>query len=188
MTFTRSDPRKFNRYETYKRFLRQDFEYCCAYCLRPEANFGGEACGEIDHFCPQSVDEKLITVYANLYWSCRECNSNKGEDWPDANQLAKGHCFVDPCKDDISNHYIFAENGKITAITSQAEYSIDSMLLWRDSLVVWRRETIEAFKEILRIEPLLKNPNLSQETYQAQAALLQELKKKIDPPVIDRAK
>jgi len=189
MIFTRSiPPKNFRQYENYKPYLRVDFEYCCAYCLRPEANFGEEACGEIDHFCPQSVADDLICEYTNLYWSCRECNSNKAEDWPDADEIANGKRFVDPCKDDLTEHYSFEESGKIIPLTPQAEYSINSMLLWRDSLVNWRRETIEAFKEMNRIELLLKDPRVHTEVRELNERILGDYKKKINPPVFDRAR
>jgi len=189
MIFTRSiPPEQFKQYESYKPYLRKDFEYCCAYCLRPETNFGGEACGEIDHLCPQSVDEGLVCEYTNLYWSCRECNSNKGRIWPSAEEMAVGKGFVDPCNDDLLEHYIFEDTGKITTLSSLGEYSVDAMLLWRDSLVNWRRDSIEAFKEIIRIEALLQNPTISVEVREAYRHVLNGYKKAISPPIFSRAR
>ncbi len=161
---------------------------CCAYCLRQDRNFGGEACGEIDHFCPRSVNVQLLNEYTNLYWSCRECNSNKADDWPTTEQAAQGYAFVDPCRDGFTQHYFFENNGLIAPLTPQAEYTIFSLLLWRESLVVWRRETIEAFQEVNRIERLLQDLNFSKQQRQLYTQLLQEYKKKINPPVFNRAR
>jgi len=189
MIFTRSVlSKQFKQYENYKPYLRKDFEYCCAYCLRPEANFGEEACGEIDHFCPQSIDKNLVCEYTNLYWSCRECNSNKGDIWPSAEDRAADRRFVDPCEDDLAKHYTFEESGEIVPLTPQAGYSVDSMLLWRDSLVSWRRDTIEAFKEVNRIEALLRNPGISVETREVHEQAMKDYRRKISPPVFDRAR
>lgn len=38
-----------DEYGAYRPYLRQDFEYRCAYCLRHEFFFGGGEAGEIDH-------------------------------------------------------------------------------------------------------------------------------------------
>lgn len=111
MIFTRSvPPAVFADYTRYRRLLRFDFHYRCAYCLTHEFFLGGEAGCEIDHYRPQRgayARPDLVNVYENLYWSCRECNQNKGDTWPTPEEVAAGHRFLDPCAahDDHNLHW-----------------------------------------------------------------------------------
>ena len=71
MIFRRSfDVRVQGSYTAYRPFLRRDFAFRCAYCLRHEFFFGGGEAGEIDHFRPRHLFPDLLNNYDNLYWSC----------------------------------------------------------------------------------------------------------------------
>src|SRR5436305_46467 len=103
MLFTRSIPeRQYRDYTLYRPLLRRDFHYRCAYCLTQEFFLGGEANFEIDHHRPRSgphARPDLESVYENLYWSCAECNQNKGDTWPEEEEYARGLRFIDPCEE-----------------------------------------------------------------------------------------
>ena len=158
--------RVFKDYRAYRHALRQTFLNRCAYCLRHEVDFGGEANGNIDHFCPQAVCEasgrpELVYTYSNLFWSCAECNNIKRESWPVAAERVLGMRFVDATLEDTDDHWEVLPNGEITARTPAGEYTIETILLWRDDLVRWRREMLEARGRIERLKAKIEDPALT---------------------------
>ncbi len=93
--------RKFRwaNYETpkCKEYLRNDFSHECAYCKLQEKEVGLIDANyfEIDHFRPQSDDDKAFNphLYSNLYYSCEKCNGEKSDTWSEV--------LLDPCKEDV---------------------------------------------------------------------------------------
>ena len=130
MIFPRSVPaRLFKVYGDYKPQLRKDFMCRCAYCLRHEYHFGGEANGQIDHFYPAAEFKRtrqphLSYTYSNLFWSCGECNNTKRESWPDAAESALGLRFVDSTQENTDDHWEVLPTGDIKALTPAGEYTI----------------------------------------------------------------
>src|SRR5687767_10620000 len=118
MIFTRSVPQRvYTDYARYRPLLRGDFRHRCAYCLTHEFYVGGEAGCEIDHHRPQkgpSARPDLVNVYENLFWCCRECNQNKGDVWPSAQEQAQDQRFLDPCRteDDHDLHWTTHPDGR----------------------------------------------------------------------------
>ena len=169
MIFSRTVPLRLSRtYRDYQPQLRKDFLNRCAYCLRHEFHFGGEANGQIDHFCPAAVFNRtgqhhLSYTYANLFWSCAECNNTKRESWPNAAELARGLRFVDATQEDTDDHWEVSATGEIKALTPAGEYTIDTILLWRDDLVRWRCAIIEAWQRIERLKEKIDDPSLTAE-------------------------
>lgn len=94
MIFRRSvPPRNYRDYTRYRKLLRADFQYRCAYCLTQEHPLGGEANFSIDHHRPRRghyARPDLENVYTNLYWTCRECNENKADHWTSPEEEAQG--------------------------------------------------------------------------------------------------
>ncbi|MCL2222460.1 MAG: HNH endonuclease [Oscillospiraceae bacterium] len=89
-----------------KTYLRNDFLFTCAYCRlhEEETGFANSDYFEVDHFIPKA-DLKYsskVHLFENLYYSCKKCNSAKGEFLSDE--------LLDPCRD-----YIFS--GKNPPIT-----------------------------------------------------------------------
>jgi uncharacterized protein (TIGR02646 family) len=84
---------------------RQDFQGFCAYCFRHESELGGASHFDQDHFEPKSVNPDRTNDYTNMYWSCKDCNSrqNKGEHWPNSDEVGDGFVFSDSCKYDPEN-------------------------------------------------------------------------------------
>ena len=70
----------------------------------------------------QEKMSRRANLYNNLYWTCAECNQNKGDTWPSPSEEARGERFLDPCRaeDDGDGHITVVENGTVTAITSSA--------------------------------------------------------------------
>lgn len=125
-------------YKQYRPFIRVDFQECCAYCLIWEFNAGGEEHYELDHFKPRSIFPALIHVYDNIYYSCHACNLKKSDAWPTPAMIANGTRFVDPCNDDFSSHYQYAD-GVWIGLTLAAQYTIERIGLNRKHLVRLRR-------------------------------------------------
>jgi hypothetical protein len=135
MLFTRRTPeREYRDYTQYRDLLRQDFQFRCAYCLTQEFFVGGESGCQIDHHRPRSGPHgrpDLEAVYTNLYWSCSECNNNKGDTWPDEEEYARGQRFIDPCEEwgDHDRHWRFHPDGTLEALTPEGRYTERHLLL-----------------------------------------------------------
>jgi hypothetical protein len=123
---------------------------------------GGEVGCEIDHFRPKSGlhgRPDLIADYSNLYWSCSECNTNKGSTWPNPEDEANGICFIDPCtaQGDHDLNWTFLETGEIEALTLAGEYTEEKLLLWRPFLVYLRAQQYRDQKEVLAVRDILRD-------------------------------
>jgi len=192
MIFRRSvPPRRYSHYTRYRSLLRRDFEYRCAYCLTHERYLGGEAGCTIDHFRPQqgpSVRPDLESDYVNLYWTCRECNDNKGDTWPGSEETERGRRFLDPCvpEDDHELHWHTNPDGSVEAITPTGEYTIEHLKLWRDQLVYHRARLYRWQQERNVLVELLARKRMSPETRTHLETRLIELNEYLEPPVFDR--
>jgi len=71
-------PAGYSAYESYRPWLRDEFDFRCVYCLQRETS--GRTTGEfeLDHFEPQSLNPQLRSGYLNLVYACRRCNLAKG--------------------------------------------------------------------------------------------------------------
>ncbi|MCE2403758.1 MAG: TIGR02646 family protein [Dehalococcoidia bacterium] len=70
----------------------------CWYCEQgcdTHVESGGRA-PTVDHFRPLSCFPELAYEWSNWVFSCRRCNDNKANKWPDLG-------YVDPCADDVSD-------------------------------------------------------------------------------------
>lgn len=161
MIFQRSaDVLVQNSYEAYRPFLRRDFDFRCAYCLRHEFFFGGGEAGEVDHFRPRHLFPALLNDYDNLYWSCRKCNAVKGRTWPSADQTERGLRFLDPCGDDQTHHWQAHTDGTLTALTLPGQYTIRHIRLDRPTLVPFRAFLFGLQARVGAIEAALKKADL----------------------------
>ena len=71
------------RWQQFHRDLYRPFSGLCGYCEEIDK-------GEIDHFKPTSKFPLLVYEWSNWIFSCRACNQNKSNKWPD-------NGYVDPC-------------------------------------------------------------------------------------------
>ena len=67
----------YSTYESYRPWLRDEFDYRCAYCLHREMFVHAVSDHVIDHFLPKSIYPDLSAAYGNLVYSCRPCNEAK---------------------------------------------------------------------------------------------------------------
>lgn len=154
---------------------------------------GGEAGFEIDHFRPlngASARPDLKAAYSNLYWSCRECNSNKGDSWPKQEDIELGLYFFDPCTEagDHEKHWIFLPNGELVAITPNGEYTEEKLLLWRPFLVTRRLQQFKDIEIAEAIRGLLIQKKNDTEEFSNLQERLSEIENRLQPPVFDRAR
>lgn len=79
-TARRHEPSPARRWFDYRRCLRWDFGFTCAFCLLHEADLHGEAGSEglgtftVEHWRPRSAEPELALEYRNCLWACRLCN------------------------------------------------------------------------------------------------------------------
>lgn len=119
-------------YNTYRKELRWDFYYSCAYCSITEAEASAIRF-VIDHYEPRSLRPDLTNVYANLMYCCDECNSRKGDRSPPAAARAEGLRFFRADTDIMSDHYV-REKYLVKGISPTGEYTIIALDLNRRSL------------------------------------------------------
>src|SRR5256885_1017264 len=96
---------KDGHYRAFRPYVREDFEYQCAYCLRPEMLADGKDNFGLDHFRPRSLFPELLNDFYNLYYSCHPCNHTKGNSWPPEPLRDRGIGFVDLCEDEFATHF-----------------------------------------------------------------------------------
>lgn len=119
-------PGPFASYRTYKPFLRNEFRARCVYCMMldtlasPRAN---TFC--VDHYLAKRYYPHLETAYANLFYSCSDCNLQKWA-WPyDRKGLKVGFTIPNPCEHVMAEHLEFQADGSVAAKTRDGEATID---------------------------------------------------------------
>ena len=129
-------------YRKYKPYLRLDFGSRCAYCHIPEVRYGSPGNYSVDHFRPKSRPEfqRFRCLYANLFYACMDCNRIKGNTWPTRQLQNLGFRFLNPCRDNMANHWTVDETGLMIPKTLPAEYMIARLNLNRRLLCEWRRD------------------------------------------------
>lgn len=192
MIFHRSlNTPQFNDYRRYRdAYLRPDFRYRCAYCLTHEFYFLQGDGGEIDHFRPLHAAEHefshLKNEYSNLYWTCGQCNTEKGNAWPTEAEYASGFRFLDPCIEDHDDHWETDTNGILTAKTSTGRFTIQSIRLNRQRLKELRRLLFSYQQKVVALELELKRRDLTSEQRILLQAYLADIKSLVEPPVFNR--
>ena len=115
--------------------LRSRYHRACGYCGVTEVAAGGEL--TLDHYQPRAAgggDEP-----DNLVYACTRCNQYKGDFWPDATDLARGHRILHPGLDDIPAHLVEDENtGHLLGLTPTGAFHITLLRLNRPQLIAHR--------------------------------------------------
>jgi hypothetical protein len=73
----RHGPRGYRQYESFRLWLRDEFEFRCVYCLAREQWGRVSASYDLDHFVAAADDASGALDYDNLVYACRSCNSAK---------------------------------------------------------------------------------------------------------------
>lgn len=119
-------------YNSYKRYLRRDFLYSCAYCTIAES----EATAirfTIDHLEPKYERPELTNEYSNLMYCCDTCNLYKGDRIPSDKARADGIRFFRPDVDPRSDHFEL-KGVRVEGRTQIANFSILAISLNRLAL------------------------------------------------------
>lgn len=104
----RHGPRGYRNYQSYKPWLRDEFDFRCVYCLWRERWYAvGEAAFSVDHLQSQAVAPQLVCDYDNLIYACCRCNSVKTD----------AAAILDPCRDAFGDHLEVLANGCIHDLT-----------------------------------------------------------------------
>ena len=150
-------PPALTNYRKYKPYLRLDFDRRCAYCQIPESRYGPPGNYTVDHFRPKSRAEfrRLLCVYANLFYACRDCNLYKGATWPGEDDRRLGRHFLNPCQVDLSKHWTVDKYGRTIPLSNAAEYMIEELRLNRPELVEFRIRRGSQWLRIQRLELML---------------------------------
>ena len=146
-------------YRNAEPYLRQDFNYRCAYCGVHEQLKGGPQAFCIDHFKPRSKGG-AVNDYNNLYWVCIPCNMIKHDKWPTSEQRRRGYRFADPCREqDYGVHFVESDEGGLQPLTQCGEYHISMLRLNRAWLQQRRQERTHKwmrFREASQLQDELK--------------------------------
>jgi hypothetical protein len=171
MIFTRSDNvPKLKDYRAYRDpYLRPDFQFRCAYCLIHERFFLETGGGEIDHHRPLNPPANigndfshLKNEYANLYWTCGECNNCKANKWPSDEEFVLGIRFLDPCAEDHQEHWDLMPDGHLQPKTVTGRYTIREIRLNRSFLVRARRHFLAKRQAVVEIREWLLKADLNE--------------------------
>ena len=137
----RHGPDGYPEYGRFKDWLRDEFQFRCAYCLYREIwERRGWRRFEIDHIEPQTLAPHRVVEYDNLAYACDACNNFKRD------EIIPG-----PCDIDYSAHFRFVDDGTIEALTLKGEYLIEILGLDSDYLERSRRKIFRNYRTILEL-------------------------------------
>ncbi len=136
----RYSPPKYRRYQSYKKWLRDEFHFTCIFCGKRESFCGhrGENAFSVEHLRPRSQFKNLACDYGNLIYSCLDCNSNKGDVWP----------IPDPFVVAYGSLMSVREDGTIIGHTSVGCNLILLLKLDDPELTQWRKRHLKMAKLI----------------------------------------
>ncbi len=130
----RHHPTGYKRYTSFKPWLRDEFEYRCAFCLRRELwSEDDKAAFHVEHRLPEDDHPALRLDYTNLIFSCGTCNDFKGT------QLD----IPDPLKVPFGKHLTVKPDGSIRPRTKTGRVLVKALRLNRASLTEVRRKRLQ---------------------------------------------
>jgi hypothetical protein len=127
----RHGPRGYNRPESYRPWLRDEFAFCCVYCLDREQWHRYMGTFVVEHFLPVASHPERETEYGNLVYACVACNLTK----------AQRH-VPDPTHVLLQESVVVQEDGRIEALTKESAKLIDKLLLNSEDCQAFRRRWI----------------------------------------------
>jgi hypothetical protein len=131
-------PEGYERYQTYKDWLRDEFTFQCVYCLERERWYpNGHAGFGVDHVLPKGDENytHLTCHYPNLVYACNRCNTAKSD-----------KILIDPCLEPFSTHLRVDEEGEIEGLTVEGRRIVNTLGLDLIGPTEQRKEKIIIFR------------------------------------------
>lgn len=124
----RHGPLGYADYDSYRPWLRDEFDFRCVFCLIREQ--WGRVSGEfdVDHYIPLSIQPGGATDYDNLLYACRACNAAKGS-----------HLIPDPTVVLTAREIVVFDDGTVEGIGEDAIRLIRVLDLNDVEYCRWRR-------------------------------------------------
>lgn len=153
----RQKPPQYMRYQSYKRFLRLEFEQKCIYCCRPDSVHPSDhKTYAVEHYWPKEHFPEKKCDYDNLFYACAMCNSYKDDYWP---QNEDEPFFPNPCDHTMGDHVLF-DNCVVVAFSAPGAFMQETLQLNDEALVMWRRShtwTVRSLEtEVAQLKALKK--------------------------------
>jgi len=106
----RHGPLGYVNYQSYKPWLRDEFQFRYVYCLWRENWVSiGEEAFSVEHLTPRAAGPDRECDYDNLAYACSRCNSVK----------ADAACILDPCRQAYGNHIEVLADGTLHGLTHE---------------------------------------------------------------------
>lgn len=144
----RACTKQYKNYQSYKDFIREDFNNRCAYTDCLDIHFGGYRTFHIDHVKPKSNFPELENSYNNLVYSCSYVNIKKSD---------KIEVNIDPCDIDWNDHFYRNKFGEICPeLNSKDAVSLHaSLCLYLDRYrFVWQIQKLDEL--MTKIEKMIE--------------------------------
>src|SRR5262249_27249228 len=131
-------PWGYERYGSYKDWLRDDFLFRCVYCLEREMWYPSRhSAFGVDYIKPKGVSsfKKLKNVYENLAYACNRCNARKGT-----------LLLINPREKPFGDHLKVNLDGTIKGLTLDGDALILALGLNETEIVETRRHYIAIYQ------------------------------------------
>jgi hypothetical protein len=116
----RHGPSGYDDVESFRPWLRDEFQFRCVYCLEREVWTKSVAAFDIDHHAAVGGNPGLQFDYDNLLYVCHACNLSKGS-----------QAVPDPLRAMLSSAVIVKKNGELEGKTPPAKKLIACLRLNR---------------------------------------------------------
>jgi hypothetical protein len=125
-----------------RRRVREQAQYRCGYCLRPEELTG--ECMTIEHLLPESRGG--LTIEHNLWLACHRCNEYKGVQTHALDPLTgKRARLFNPHAQSWAEHFFWDESGtEIRGMTPTGRATVAALRLNNPEIVIARRHWVAA--------------------------------------------
>ena len=117
-------PGPFIRYQTYKKYLRIEFDATCVYCRMPDSLSEVKSYA-VEHYFPKDDFNHLENEYSNLFYSCCDCNGRKGTYWPDDVAISQCRFIPNPCDYVMHDHLRSQPDGTVKPHSFAGHWAIE---------------------------------------------------------------
>ncbi len=124
----RHGPTGYKDYNSYRDWLRDEFQFRCVYCLHREQWDHGGVRFHIDHFVPVAANPEKDCEYSNLLYACARCN--------EAKRAVLG--LPDPCKIAFHRCLRILDDGRVEPLNDEGKKLKLVLRLDSDRLVQYR--------------------------------------------------